>query len=95
MSKNIRDILKKIGSDKKPVRAEPWRVQIHIPVEDILELIQQRRQREMPDYPFPDYQQTKHFMTFEEAQKYLFLIRLRGVRADIVNNHTGEVYDQE
>lgn len=69
-----------------------WRVQIHRPVEQILEIIQNRQN---PDYKQPEpepYTVTANFTTLEEARSYALLTRVRGFSCTITNNWTGRDY---
>ena len=92
---NPRDLLRALKKRRGERELYEWRVQIHRPVEDILEMIQLRSN---PDYkpaePKP-YTVTANFTTVEEARNYALMVRLQGLQCAITNNWTGEEYDEK
>jgi hypothetical protein len=88
---NPRDILKALKKRNAAPIIYEWRVQIHRPVEEILDMIQNRSN--------PDYQPTKepyavtaNFHTVDEAVAYAYMARLRGMRCEVINNWTQDTY---
>lgn len=93
---NPRDLLKALKSRHERNKSQPyeWRVHVHIPVEDVLDMVQNRNN---PNWrkPTPEpYTVTANFETLAEAQEYAYMVRLRGKICSINNNWTGEVVDE-
>lgn len=91
---NPRDLLRALKKRTRERQVYEWRVQIHRPVEDILEMIQNRAN---PDYRAPEprpYTVTANFTTLSEAQDYALMVRLNGLQCAITNNWTGDEYDE-
>lgn len=92
---NPRDILKRIKTRQERNRTQPfeWRVQVHIPVEDVLSMVQNRN-NPLWRKPTPEpYTVTANFDTLQQAQEYAYMVRLRGKACTITNNWTGDQID--
>lgn len=91
---NPRDILKALKKRSKTQVVYQWRVQINRPVGEILEIIQNRHN---PDYlPKKEpYAVTANFHTIDEAVSYAYMARLKGMTCAIMNNWTGEYYNEK
>lgn len=89
------DILKELQAERyrDAKRAEPWRVQVHVAVEDVLEMV--RQGRSVLSWPYPDRRRTQHFFDLTEALEYAFIVQLAGQTCDIINNQTGKIYGAE
>lgn len=91
-----RDLLKALKAKRlqnKQATYE-WRVHVHKPVEEVLDIV---RNRNNPNWVKPTaepYTVTTNFSTIEEAQAYACMVRLRGKICSINNNWTGEVVDE-
>lgn len=90
---NPRDILKALEKRTRERTIYEWRVQMHRPVEDILDMIQNRHN---PDYKPKNepYTVTANFHTLDEAKEYAYMARLKGMCCSISNNWTGDNYDE-
>lgn len=89
---NPRDILKALKKRNTAPTVYEWRVQMHLPVEKILQMIQNRGN---PDFVAPEpqpYTVTANFHTVDEAVAYAYMARLKGMRCEIMNNWTQEIY---
>ena len=91
-----RDLLKalKVRKLQNKQNAYEWRVHVHKPVEEILDIVQNRNN---PNWvkPTPEpYTVTANFATIKEAQEYAYMVRLKGKVCSINNNWTGEVVDE-
>lgn len=93
---NPRDILKALKTRVKERQPFEWQVHIHMPVEDVLAMIQNRyntewtlKRKQQP------YTVTANFETLDEARQYAYMARLAGRICTINNNWTGEVYDEK
>lgn len=92
---NPRDILKALKKPRDTTTIYEWRVQIHKPVDEILQMI---RDRSDPNFKQPTpipYTVTANFITIEEAVEYAYMVRLRGLRCGIYNNWTGQDYEEK
>lgn len=92
---NPRDILKSLKKRTKERSIYEWRVHIHMPVEDVLDMIQNRHnlewQAKRKNQP---YTVTANFATLDEAKEYAYMCRLNGRSCSINNNWTGEIVDE-
>jgi hypothetical protein len=91
-----RDLLKALKARRLQNKqsAYEWRVHVHKPVEEVLDIVQNRHNPLWkPPKPEP-YTVTANFATIEEAQEYACMVRLKGKVCSINNNWTGEVVDE-
>ena len=90
---NPREILKALKKRTRERMAYEWRVQIHRPVEEILDMIQNRHN---PDYKSSrePYTVTANFNSLLEAQEYAYMARLKGMQCAIMNNWTGDEHQE-
>jgi len=89
-----REILKKLKQRTKERMTYEWRVQIHRPIDDILEMIQRRHDPEYQAQAKEPYTVTANFTTLKEAQEYACMVRMRGLSCGISNNWTGDEYKE-
>ena len=91
---NPYDILKALKSRAKERPVYEWRVHIHMPVEDVLDMVQNRHNPEWnAKRKNQPYTVTANFATLEEAEHYAYMCRLNGKNCSINNNWTGEIYE--
>lgn len=88
----LRRLLKRVNHRQRTQAVYEWRVQVHRPVEQILELIQNRNNPHYKPAPPEPYTVTANFTSLEEARSYALLARVRGISCTIINNWTGEDY---
>lgn len=90
---NPRDILRALKKRKTQRLEYEWQVQVHIPVETVLAMIQNRHNPEwrLPKEP---YTVSANFDTLAAAQEYALMVRLTGRLCTIKNNWTGDEYDK-
>jgi len=92
-SKRLFKALKK-RRNKQQENTYEWRVHVHKPVDEILDII---RNKNNPEWvkPVPEpYTITSSFETLAEAQEYACMVRLKGKVCSINNNWTGAVVDE-
>lgn len=91
-----RELLKALQERTRERCAYEWRVHIHMPVEDVLDMVQNRYNAEwQAKRKNQPYTVTANFETLEEAEHYAYMVRLTGRRCSINNNWTGAVYQDE
>lgn len=92
---NPRDILKALNQRVQERCQYEWRVHIHMPVEDVLDMVQNRYNAEwQAKRKNQPYTVTANFSTLDEAKEYAYMVRLTGRRCSINNNWTGDVYEE-
>lgn len=90
-----REILKALKQRTRERMTYEWRVHIHMPVEDVLDMVQNRHNKEWQAKRKQEpYTVTSNFATLNEAQEYAYMVRLRGKSCSINNNWTGEIIDE-
>ena len=92
---NPQELLRALKKRTRERIAYQWRVQIHRPIEEILEIIQNRAN---PDYQAPPpepYTVTANFNLLSEAADYACMVRLKGYQCSIMNNWTGNEFNEE
>lgn len=92
---NPRDLLKILKQRQTQRMQYEWRVHVHLPVEDVLAMVQNRSNPEWQAQRRKEpYSDTENFATLIEAQKYAMMVRLAGRMCSINNNWTGDVYEE-
>ncbi len=89
---NPRELLKKLKQRTRERVKYEWRVQVHQPVEDILDMIQHRHDPEYQARPREPYTVSANFDSLVDAKQYAYMATLKGKRCSIMNNWTGDEY---